>query len=279
MLLPTWAGVEEDLRERWLGAWVLTRTETWSGCSWMYTNNEIRGGLVKSKGRHGFDPGELAKLVKIDGHRQKIDLFLKIEEPILAPYKDGPFTLYREKECKVEIELMVPRETVKARDIDALDLAIAEVLERHDSAGKARRSATWNQREREPYPDDYEYTLARHAIWEAEKANARVQAKLDEANEVLRRLVEEMRSNEDYVSGFAEGVRAEREEEYDDCAKLLVADFETYLARSDATEEEIRRGRGEEGGANLVLALELIDRLPGCFVPVPKMPPPPDEDV
>jgi hypothetical protein len=263
---------EELMKTRWLGAWVITDLETWSACGGTYTNNRVNGSFVKSKGQHRFRPGELAKVVKLDGNRQRMDVFLEVYEPILVPYQDGPFTLYRELACKLELEIMVPREAVKNQDIKTLDRALGKVLARYSTETEARQAEAYNGRELDPYPDDYEYTLARHAIWQAEQANARVQSKLDLASETARRLVYGINGDEDYMSGFASGVEKAKSTTYQGCSSLTAASFGQYRPRSGSSDEENRRGRGQQDGRNLVLALELMDRLPTCFVPIPEMP-------
>lgn len=266
------AQTEELMKTRWLGAWVVTGLETWSTCSGTYTNNRVNGRFVKSKGQHRFQPGELAKVVKLDGNRQRMDVFLEVYEPILVPYQDGPFTLYRELSCKLELEIMVPREAVKGQDIQTLDRALGEVLSRYSTEAEARQAETYNGRERDRYPDDYEYTLARHAIWQAEQTNSRVQAKLDLASETARRLVYGINGDEDYMSGFASGVEKAKSATYRGCPSLTGASFGQYRPGRDSSDGENRRGRGEQDGRNLVLALELMDRLPSCFVPIPEIP-------
>jgi hypothetical protein len=266
------AQTEELMKSRWLGAWVVTHLETWSACGGTFTNNRVNGSFVKSKGKHGFQPGELAKVVKLDGNRQRLDVFLEVHEPILVPYQDGPFTLYRELRCRLELEVMVPREAVKSQDVKTLDRALGQVLDRYSTEAEARQAAAYNGRERDPYPDDYEYTLARHAIWQAEQTNSRVQAKLDLASETARRLVYGINGDEDYMSGFASGVEKAKGRTYQSCSSLAATGFGQYRSRSGSSDEENRRGRGQQDGENLVLALELMDRLPTCFVPVPEMP-------
>ena len=57
------------------------------------------------------------------------------------------------------------------------------VLSRFTSQGEATGSRAWNRRQRDPYPEDYERTLAAHAAWKAEQANAAIQARIDQAAE------------------------------------------------------------------------------------------------
>ena len=73
------------------------------------------GNLVTGGGHWRFQPGELAKLDKVDVNRSRIDLHLSLSEPMLVPWQEGPFTLYRESACKVELEIAVPRESALIR--------------------------------------------------------------------------------------------------------------------------------------------------------------------
>ena len=99
--------LEKEVKGEWLGAWVVTGVESYSDCGSAHTNNRINGSLVKSKGDHRFQPGELAKINKIDVKKSRLDLLLTLAEPMLIPYQEGPFTLYREAQCKIELEIMV----------------------------------------------------------------------------------------------------------------------------------------------------------------------------
>ncbi len=40
---------------------------------------------------------------------------LSLTEPILVPTPAGPFTLYQELSCKVELEVEIPRDVVKTQ--------------------------------------------------------------------------------------------------------------------------------------------------------------------
>ena len=85
-----------------------------------------------------------------------------------------------------------------------------QILERHAALGTVRESPIWNQRERAPYPDDYDLTVARHAAWQVEQFNATVGAKLDEAQEEVTRLTSRVSSDWYYLSGFVKGVEEAR---------------------------------------------------------------------
>ncbi len=81
--------LERSLKSRWLGAWVVTTVETYSNCNGYYTANRMNGRLVNSRGGHRFERGELAKVVRVDAKRRRVDLLLSLPEPLLVPYNDG----------------------------------------------------------------------------------------------------------------------------------------------------------------------------------------------
>ena len=111
---PAFAGgIEKDINKRWLGAWVVTRSEMYSDCNAVYTQNRINGSLVSGRGARRFQPGELAKVTKVDAGRHRIDVRISLVEPVLLTYREGPFTLYDEASCRVELEVEVSRDQVK----------------------------------------------------------------------------------------------------------------------------------------------------------------------
>jgi hypothetical protein len=271
------ADLEREIRSRWLGAWVVTRVDTYSDCAGVYTNNRVNKNLVKSSGARAFRAGELAKLDRIDAKRSRLDLHLSLAEPVLAPYRDGPFTLYRELECRVELQLELPRETVRGKDTRAIDRAAMLVLERHATREEARTSPRWNGRVRDPYPEDYDTTLAQHAAWKAEQANAAVQARLDQALAETSRLRDRVSEDPHYLVGLARGVAATRAAELaDTCPALLAIDLAAIHrvppSPKALSPAESAEARGVADGRLLVYGLELLRRLPGCFVPVPPVP-------
>ncbi len=204
---PAVAGnLQKEIKSRWLGAWVVTRVDVYSDCGTLHTNNRINGDLVKSRGAHRFHDGELARLNKVDLNRSRLDLMLTLTEPILVPTPAGPFTLYQELSCKVELEVEVPRDVVKSQSVDAIEEAMLEVIERHANEDSALSSDAFNGRERDEYPEDYEETLHAHAVWEAEETNKAILAKLDRAKRETRQLADRITSDADYLTGFLAGL-------------------------------------------------------------------------
>jgi hypothetical protein len=257
--------LEKNVKARWLGAWIVINVESYSDCGGMYTNNRVNGTLVKSKGDHGFEPGELAKIDKIDVKRSRVDVLATVSEPLLLPYPEGPFTLYREARCKIEFEVMLLRDAVKNKNVDAVDGALAAILERHATLAQASDSDSWNGREMEHYPEDYELTLAKVAVWKAEQTNLKVEKKLGTALEETTRLGDRVNGDAVYLAGFARGVETARSNRPSDCPAMLAIDL-----RPGSDEQASERGFRD--GQNLVHGLELLRRLPECYVPVPELP-------
>jgi len=264
--------LQTGIQSRWLGAWAVVRLDTYSDCSGMYTNNRVNGVLVRSTGASKFDTGELVRVDKVDLKRSRLDVLLSLVEPVLVAYQDGPFTLYREASCRVELEVELPRVEVKDKQAQAIDARLLELLERHPNEAGARASRLYNDRQRESYPEDYARTVHRHAVWRAEQDNALVQARIDIAVEESSHAVQRVKESSAYLAGFGEGVEAARKTRLDSCASMLALDLAAIRAGAAAAkpgvEAEIRDGFGD--GQLVAFGVELVRRLPSCFVPVPR---------
>lgn len=271
---PAFADFEDDVERAWAGAWVVAQVETSSDCLGIYNNNEIRGRLSSSKGTRRFAEGELARVDKVNVKSDRVDLYLSVAEPVLAPRTDGPFTLYDERSCRIQFMVDVPREAIKGRRMDDVEAQLLEVVERHESETAARRSRAWNRRERDAYPPDYEETLARHAAWKAEEINralaATRMAALDAASQVMERVTDDP----PYLDGFAAGVDAQRNRSTPSCPELAGARFESGEQRPPGD----RRGgspaerafqRGFRDGQILAWSTRVARAVEGCFVVVP----------
>jgi len=285
------AGDTQDaVASRWRGAWVVTTAETHADCMGMYTGNRVSGRLVSSKGRWRFKPGELAKVDGIDLKRNRVDIKVTLAEPLLVSHQDGPFTLYDEAHCRMELQVEVPRDLVKGKDVGGLDESLKVVIERYATEDEARASRRCNGRERDPYPGDYEKTLAAHATWRARQTNIAVQARIDALVDDTSRIPERITGDPDYMAGFVRGVEAGRSSRPDSCPGLMsVGSGTTRISSgyhgtgavpagrggagsSGAGESEAqgRFNRGYADGVRLTQGLDAIRRLPGCFVPVPE---------
>src|SRR4029077_7725993 len=164
--------LQRTMESRWRGAWVLTAVDTYSDCGGFHTDNQVSGTLVNSKGRFRFRPGELGQVGKVDVKRSRIEILLSLPEPILTSFRDGPFTLYNENRCLVELDVDLPRSVVSNDDANAVESLLKPILRRLASPDEATGAKTWNHRQRAASPADYDRTLAEHTAWKAKQANA-----------------------------------------------------------------------------------------------------------
>lgn len=268
--------LEKALQRRWLGAWVITTVETYSNCGNAYTANRLNGKLVSSQGRNSFRSGELAKLVRVDVKRSRLDLLMTLRVPKLLPRQEGPFTLYEERECRVELEVTLPRALVKSKDVRGIETVLSAVVRRHTSEDQARSSRSWNRRQREDYPDDYDMTLAKLAVWRAEQTNFKVQERLDMTFEETTHLTDRLSSDASYLAGLARGIEAGKAVKLTGCRSLMRVNLtgpkKPPVAQANQTSYQSRSDRGYKDGRMLILSLELLRRLPECFVEVPDLP-------
>lgn len=260
---------EADLRARWHGAWVVTRVEASSDCGGAYTNNEVRGRLVSSKGAYRFDVGELASVYKINLKRKQVEVLINLAEPLLVPRQDGPFLLYEELGCKVELKIQFPS-GVKSRDTESMHALIVGALERHATLATAEASELWNRRQRDPYPPDYDQTLAEYQVWKVGQVNAAVQSRIEESLERAGRVIDRVDGDHpDYAAGFGAGVEdASHDYLTSDCERLLGIS-ESSFVDSPPSGESSKWKQGYRDGQRLVFYVELGRQLPDCFLPPP----------
>ncbi len=272
--LPAHADLEDELERAWVGAWVVVKVETASDCSVAYTNVEVRGLRSTSRGSRRFGEGELARVDKLNQKSDRVDLYLSVAEPVLVPRTDGPFTLWDERSCRVQLMVDVPKVVLKSGRLADVEAVLLECAERYEIEASARRSEAWNRRERDPYPRDYEETLARHAAWKAEETNRSLAATrlaaLDEASQALSRVTD----HPDYLAGFAAGVEAQSRRSAPGCSSLDGSRFDGDEQRPPSD----RRGsspaersfqRGFRDGQVVAWATRVARAVEGCFVPVP----------
>ena len=214
--------LEDALGQRWRGAWVLLEIETRSDCGENYTNNEISGKLSRGNGSERFAAGELGQVYKVDVKRNRIDLLIELSEPLLVSFVDGPFELFREAYCKIELEVQVPRELIKGRQTDEIDALFTGLMERHATSDEALSSDSWNGRRVEPFPADYDRVLAAYDEWKLEQ----LQGHLADALSDAERITDRVESDVSYAQGFAEGMRTYSPKYRNaDCASLADASF------------------------------------------------------
>jgi hypothetical protein len=263
--------LEDDLQRRLAGSWAIATTELYSNCAGSYNNNEWSGVGITSGADRRFGPGELVKIDKINLKKKRLDLFLKLGEPILRSRTEGPFELFEEAACKVQLMVGVPRGMTRADNLEGILSLLDGLVELAESKNAAEDSPHWNQRHRRDYPPDYEQTLARHAAWQAEQVNAAVAARSAEARHALGRLTENIRSDPAYLAGFAAAVEDLRYWNETSCDRLLDLDVR-YVGSSPPSDQSRDWKDGYEDGKALVVNLHLLAHLEGCRVSVPPVP-------
>jgi hypothetical protein len=263
--------LEKRLESELRGAWGILEAEVYSACGGTYSDNTISAAGVASKAGHRFDPGELVKIDKIKVKRQRVDLLLTLAVPIRTSRNDGPFELFDERECRVQLIFPVPREQVKSGDTKALLDTVRTTITLWPSLTAAHESEAWNGRELEALPDDYAEILQRHATWKAEQTNAAIRTGVDHALAAAANIAEDLSDDPDYLAGFAGGAEQMSSLTISDCSSLLSASYTVY--HKDAAKDQPRRWRdGWDDGQELVFNVLVANRLQGCFVPVPPAP-------
>ncbi len=259
---PSLHADEAALNQHWGGAWALTKAETSSDCADRYTDNEVRDGRITSKGAHRFAPGELVRVARIDVHRKQIEVFLDVAEALLVSHRDGPFTLFDERRCKIELEIRLPS---SGRTDAVINAAIEAVLDRFGASGEALASDSWNGREREPYPEDYEATLAEYEVWKLEQVNSAVAERIEDSIDEARRILDRLDDDAVFLAGFAEGIEDARRRTWRrDCEDLIDLRESSFSERPPSGHSD-DWDEGFDEGQELVFHVELADRLHDCF--------------
>ena len=264
---------EDQVRARWRGAWLVSEIESYSTCSGTYFNNDVSGTLVRARAGRKFEPGELTKVDKVQLRRSKVKLYVTVAAHTLIPRRDGPFTLYDDRSCRIEFEVAVPRAVIKSRNVEEVDRLLRQVGVRFSTERPARDSELWNGRERKDYPVDYELTLARHAAWKVEQINLTIDERIDVALEEAEQLTEHVEVDAAYLNGFAAGTHDMREWNERSCNNLLAGRFETVRSVAPDTHKGDEEWcDGYYDGQQLLYSITLARRLAVCYVQVPAVP-------
>lgn len=250
------------------GGWGILEVEVYSACGGTYSDNEVGMAGVASKARHRFAAGELVKIDNVKVKRQRVDLMLTLNAPLRVSHMEGPFELYDQRSCRVQLMVYVPRELVKNADLGGLLAEVKNHVTLHASRDNAELSGDWNGRETKPLPDDYEETLYRHAVWKAEQTNVAVQDGIDHALSEAAEAIEDLDDDADYLAGFGEGSEKMGGFTVTSCDSLLSVSFTSY--RKSAPADRSRNWKdGWIDGQKLVFHVLVADRLRSCLVPVP----------
>lgn len=265
--------LEDRLSGQLKGAWATIDVEVYSNCSGTYSDNQMGPAGVASKAGRRLEPGELAKIDKVKVKRARVDLLTTLAVPVLSPFVDGPFELYDVLECQAQLIFEVSRSIIKSGDADAILEIIGRSLTAFPDRDSAMDSDRWNARERRPFPEDYELTLARHQRWAAEQTNAAVATGIDRASEKAADIADDIDRDPDYLDGFAAGAEEMRDLHLSDCANLIDASFYSW-DKSPPSDMNATWKRGFDDGQRLVFHLILLRELRHCWVPVPDAPAP-----
>ena len=255
--------LQKALKRRWEGAWVVVDGDLVSNCDGAYTNNTVRGQLFSGDGAVTFPAGELGRVHKVDVNRSRIDVLIDLTESLLVPRQDGPFALYEEVSCQVELEVDVPRHVVKDDRLDLAQEALDGVLVGFRTLEEARESTAWNGRERASYPDDYEQTLAEHRVWRAEEQNRLMKARIDEAVDRAANYLGYLVSDPNAGQYFARGARSVAGRLPSECSRLLRASVQRLPVPGGLG---IRAREAYVAGQRLTFYVELAKKLRSCVV-------------
>lgn len=254
------ADVEAELTSRFKGLYALTQVPIFSECTKSYTDNDVTvTGAARGKGRR-IAPGELARIDKVAITFSTIDVYLGASEPVLVSWTDGPFTLYDQPYCKMQLKLAAAGDV--RRDLAKAVAAVEKVVAVYRTPEEAKRTSGWNGRRCEPYPKGWEQTKAEYAAWKLAQTNRAVQAKIDEAIDQANQAMERVNDGADALAAFAAGVRARRDESFGSCESMLGA---TFYAHGSSGKEE----RAHAEGQRLAFYLALARELRKCFVEPP----------
>jgi hypothetical protein len=252
------------------GGWGVLDVEVYSACRGSYSDNEVSAAGVASKAPHRFTAGELVKIDNVKVKKQRVDLMLTLDAPLRVSRMDGPFELFDQRSCRVQLMVFVPRELVKNADLEGLLSEVRSHITLYASRDDAQMSDGWNGRETEPFPNDYEETLQRHAVWKAEQTNVAVREGIDHALSEAAEVADDIDDDDDYLAGLSAGAEKMTDFTTTDCGSLLSASFSTY--RRNPPEDQSRDWKdGWNDGQKLVFHVLVADRLRSCLVPVPVM--------
>ncbi len=268
--LASASALENRLESRLRGSWAISKVEMRSDCGGIYNNNEVRAGGVSAKASNFFQPGELVHIEKINLKSSRLDIFLKLAEPILVSHMDGPFELFDERSCKVQLILPLSRSLIRAGNPAPILMVVRDALAVFPSRQAAVDSPEWNHRVRADYPPDYDETLYEHAAWKAEQTNAAISARISRASREALRITDRVSNRPGYLQGFADGILEMQRWREDDCDDLIDLRFSSVSKSSKKAGRDYQDGFSD--GQELEFNLLLVDRLQGCYIPPPPRP-------
>ena len=259
-----YADLQDDMNARWRGAWLIIEGDISSNCNGMTTDNRISGDLASANGRFRFEPGELAQIRKVDVRRRRVDVLLDVHENVLIEYQDGPFTLYREAACEVELEIDFGSSRTRDLGVEGIEQQFNLWFERHARIDDARASINWNGREREDYPVGYQDTLIAYENWKVDQHNQLVAERIADSTEKTSLLLASVDDDREFGAGLAEGISGMRESMSDNCERLVASSPGTFGRSAEAPNEDWADGYST--GQQLAYHIELSRRLGKCYI-------------
>lgn len=257
------ANLEDQLAARWRDQWVVVKAPISSGCDGSYTNNPVAGRAVSGKGAVHLDAGEVARVHKVELKRSRIEVLIDLDEGLLRPYTDGPYRLFDDLSCKVELLIELPREVAKAKSLAEIEPVLGDLLDRFASRGEARAAPSWNRRRKEAFPEGYEQTVAEHRAWKARQVNAEIDRRIEEALTEAEYALRNASSDAEYAAGVGAGVEAMKWFSPSDCEGWLDATF-SAASRYPPGETSSRFRDGFNAGQHLAYSLLLVSHLREC---------------
>lgn len=253
------ADAEGDLKARWSRAVVVTKVPTFTDCSESFTDNAVpAGGLPRGNGMR-FGAGEIANVDKLDVTWTRIDLWITFLEPYRVTWKDGPFTLYDQRRCRVQLKLELPRDVRK--DATKANAAIGALLEGFDGEKAARQAPGYNARRVEPYPANWEKTRAEYEAWHAARLNAAIDERIDTLLREAQDAIDRGRDDDAYLKCFGKGARSRSYQSFSSCDALLGS----YFVSSGSCDNQ----RGFDDGQRLAWTTGAVRALAACRVATP----------
>ncbi|MEO8275922.1 MAG: hypothetical protein ABI639_06850 [Thermoanaerobaculia bacterium] len=263
LAVPLAADVESDLQRDLVGRFALTTGDLKSECSDHYTDMKVIGTRASGGSGSRFEGGELVRIDNVhSGMMAGLDVNVSIVEPYLLSFTDGPFTVFDQRRCRVQLNFDVARDIRKDKTKSAA--AIAGVLSLFDSESAAR-AASWNRRKVAAYPAGWEKTRHEYEQWKFVHGNELVRAKTEDVLDEAGRILNSMPSDDDYSKSFGDGARSRSSESWSDCEAMLNANFySTGSAGSGGS------SRGWSDGQHVAWSTLLAHALQACIREPPR---------
>jgi hypothetical protein len=253
---PAQAAAGDELRAELVGRFGLPRAPLASDCEATPTRSKVVSGRPTGSGLRRFAAGELVRVEEVRaGLLSGLEIELEVVELALVSWRDGPFEVFDQRRCRIELEFDVPREVRKDR-ARAL-AATAAVVETFDDE-RAARAAGWNGRRVEPYPEGWEETRREYEAWRVARRNEQVREKTEEVLAAADQVLRYMKNDADYLASFGAGARARTSDSWSSCEAMLSASF----SASGSGGEDYA---GWADGQKLAWATRLSRALQDCY--------------